>query len=102
MGRVAWDNKTAWIAIMEQFFTEDMIYDTNYNPNQDELNNSTGIEVWFYQEHIPFNLAFDNVTFNQLIFYQARKKQLPPLPMEKAGGKEISEQFRGLKNLELK
>ena len=66
--RVAWDNKTAWIAIMEQFFTEDMIYDTNYNPNQDELNNSTGIEVWFYQEHIPFNLAFDNVTFNQLIF----------------------------------
>merc|ERR1719187_335610 len=66
--RVAWDNKTAWIAIMEQFFTEDMIYDTNYNPNEEELNNSTGIEDWFYQEHIPYNLAFDNVTFNQLIF----------------------------------
>jgi len=66
--RVAWDNKTAWIAIMQQFFTEDMIYDTNYNPNDEELNNSTGIEDWFYQEHIPYNLAFDNVTFNQLIF----------------------------------
>eukprot|EP00091_Calanus_sinicus_P024507 TRINITY_DN882_c0_g1_i4.p1 TRINITY_DN882_c0_g1~~TRINITY_DN882_c0_g1_i4.p1 ORF type:complete len:227 (+),score=68.17 TRINITY_DN882_c0_g1_i4:94-774(+) len=66
--RVAWDNKTAWVAIMEEFFTEDMIYDTNYNPIEDELNNSTGIETWFYQEHIPFNLAFDNVTFNQLIF----------------------------------
>jgi len=66
--RVAWDNKTAWIAIMEEFFTADMIYDTNYSPNEDELNNSTGIEDWFYQEHIPYNLAFDNVTFNQLIF----------------------------------
>jgi len=65
---VAWDNKTAWIAIMEEFFTENMIYDTNYNPNEDELNNSTGIEDWFYQEHIPYNLAFDNVTFSQLIF----------------------------------
>jgi len=65
---VAWDNKTAWIAIMEEFFSEDMIYDTNYNPNGDELNNCTGIENWYYQEHIPYNLAFDNVTFSQLIF----------------------------------
>merc|ERR1712042_132283 len=66
--RVAWDNKTAWIAIMEQFFTEDMIYDTNYNPIADEMNNSTGIEAWFYAEHIPYNLAFDNVSFSQMIF----------------------------------
>ena len=27
---VAWDNKTAWTAIMEKFFTADMVYDTNY------------------------------------------------------------------------
>jgi len=65
---VEWDNKTAWVAIMEQFFTEDMIYDTNYNPNADEMNNSTGIEAWFYAEHIPYNLAFDNVSFSQMIF----------------------------------
>merc|ERR1719334_2815926 len=65
---VEWDNKTAWVAIMEQFFTEDMIYDTNYNPIADEMNNSTGIEAWFYQEHIPYNLAFDNVSFSQMIF----------------------------------
>jgi len=65
---VAWDNKTAWVAIMEQFFTADMIYDTNFNPNENEMNNVSGIEDWYYSEHIPYNLAFDNITFSQLIF----------------------------------
>ena len=69
---VAWDNKTAWTAIMEEFFTEDRIYDTNYSPDEN-LGNSTGIEDWYYKEHIPFNLAFDNVTFSQLIFASEEK-----------------------------
>jgi len=66
--RVAWNNKTEWVNIMKEFFTEDMIYDTNYNPIENQMNNGTGIEYWYEQEHIPYNLAFDNVTFNQLIF----------------------------------
>jgi len=65
---IAWDNKTAWVDLMQNFFSDDMIYDTNYNPNENELNNSTGIEDWFYAEHIPFNLAFDNTSWALLIF----------------------------------
>merc|ERR1711935_1333561 len=65
---VAWDNKTAWVSIMEQFFTADMIYDTSFNPHENEMNNVSGIEDWYYSEHIPYNLAFDNITFSQLIF----------------------------------
>jgi len=64
---VAWDNKTAWVDIMAQFFTEDMIYDTNYSPDN-TLGNSSGIEEWFYKEHIPWNMAFNNATFTQMIF----------------------------------
>ena len=30
--------------------------------------NSTGIDDWYEKEHIPYNLAFDNITFTQLIF----------------------------------
>lgn len=52
---------------MLMFFTEDMIYDSNYSPN-DDLGNSTGIKEWFDREHIPYNLAFDNCTFSQMIF----------------------------------
>ena len=48
-----------------QYFTEDMIYDTNWCPDG-SLSNSTGIEAWWDQEHIPYNLAFDNTTFNQV------------------------------------
>ena len=70
---VVWDNKTAWTDIMEDFFTEDMIYDTNYSPDSHVLGNSSGIENWYHREHIPFNLAFDNVTFNQLIFASEEK-----------------------------
>jgi len=64
---VAWDDWPAWEALMKQFFTEDMIYDSNYAPN-DDLGNSTGIREWFDREHIPYNLAFDNCTFSQMIF----------------------------------
>merc|ERR1712109_141007 len=64
---VAWDNKTAWVDIMGQFFTQDMIYDTNWAPDG-VIGNTSGIEDWFYSEHIPWNLAFDNATFAQMIF----------------------------------
>lgn len=64
---VAWDNRTAWTKIMSEFFTQDMIYDSNFSPNSD-LGNSTGIDEWYDREHIPYNLAFDNCTFSQLIF----------------------------------
>ena len=53
------------VDIMAQFFTEDMIYDTNYSPDE-HWGNSSGIEDWFYNEHIPWNLAFDNATFTQV------------------------------------
>jgi len=65
---IVWNNETAWVAAMRDYFAEDMVYDTNYDPNKDELNNSTGIENWYWSEHIPYNLAFDNITFTQLIF----------------------------------
>merc|ERR1719295_268444 len=41
---------------MAQFFTEDMIYDTNYSPDE-TLGNSSGIEEWF-----------NKATFTQMIF----------------------------------
>ena len=64
---VAWDDKETWVSTMKQFFTEDMIYDTNYSPDQ-YWGNTTGIENWFHSEHIPWNRAFDNATFSQMIF----------------------------------
>ena len=42
-----------------------MIYDTNWSPDF-TMNNSTGIREWWDAEHIPYNLAFDNTTFNQV------------------------------------
>ena len=44
-----------------------MIYDTNWSPDE-TMNNSTGIQEWWDNEHIPYNMAFDNATFNQMIF----------------------------------
>ena len=44
-----------------------MIYDTNWSPDN-TMNNSTGIQEWWDNEHIPYNMAFDNATFNQMIF----------------------------------
>jgi len=64
---VAWDDWEKWSEIMAEYFTEDMIYDTNWSPD-DTMNNSTGIQEWWDNEHIPYNMAFDNTTFNQMIF----------------------------------
>jgi len=64
---VEWDNWDKWSEIMAEFFTSDMIYDTNWSPD-DTMNNSTGIWEWWEHEHIPYNMAFDNTTFNQMIF----------------------------------
>ena len=64
---VEWDNWDKWSEIMAEFFTSDMIYDTNWSPD-DTMNNSTGIWEWWENEHIPYNMAFDNTTFNQMIF----------------------------------
>ena len=63
MDHTEWDNWGAWSDIMKQFFTEDMIYDTNWCPDG-TMGNSTGIQAWWEQEHIPWNMAFDNSTFN--------------------------------------
>ena len=62
---VAWDDWEKWSEIMAEYFTEDMIYDTNWSPD-DTMNNSTGIQEWWDNEHIPYNMAFDNTTFNQV------------------------------------
>merc|ERR1711874_527278 len=56
-----------WSQIMAEFFTADMIYDTNWSPDN-TMNNSTGIWEWWENEHIPYNMAFDNTAFNQMIF----------------------------------
>ena len=63
----AWDNKTSWLIVLSEFYTDDMVYDTNYTPNED-LNNSTDLGMWIDKEVIPYFVAFGNVTFNQLIF----------------------------------
>jgi len=60
-----WD---AWSTLMEPFWTEDMIYDTNWCDTQDVLGNSSGLQEWFDHEHVPWNIAFPNATFNQLLF----------------------------------
>ena len=67
---VEWDNWDKWSEIMAEYFTEDMIYDTNWSPDN-TMNNSTGIQAWWDAEHIPYNLAFDNTTFNQVTHYSS-------------------------------
>ena len=42
---ISWDDWEAWSKLMEQFFTQDMIYDTNWSPDN-TMNNSTGILEW--------------------------------------------------------
>jgi len=64
---VAWDDWDAWYEIMKEFWTEDMVYDSNWTPNGDFSNNS-GLQEFFDNEHIPFNLAFDNTTFAKMIW----------------------------------
>ena len=56
---------------MGQFFTQDMIYDTNWAPDG-VMGNTSGIEDWFYSEHIPWNLAFDNATFTQVGWFMVQ------------------------------
>merc|ERR1711915_50934 len=65
--QVAWDDWEAWYPLMQNFFTEDMVYDSNWTPNGD-FSNNTGIREWFDNEHIPFNLAFDNATFSLIVY----------------------------------
>ena len=99
---VEWDNWDKWSEIMAEYFTEDMIYDTNWSPDN-TMNNSTGIQAWWDAEHIPYNLAFDNTTFNQVRghFFSTHthemvfslslllKRQLPPpQPMPTPGGRD--------------
>jgi len=62
-----WDNWEKWSEVMKEFWTEDMIYDTLWSPD-DTMNNSTGLWEWFNNEHLPYMSAFDNATFNQMIF----------------------------------
>ena len=62
---IAWDNWEKWNECMSKYFTQDMIYDTNWSPDN-TMNNSTGIREWWDAEYIPYNLAFDNTTFNQV------------------------------------
>lgn len=63
---IAWDDWEGWYEIMKDFWTEDMVYDSNWTPNGHFSNNS-GIQEFFDNEHIPFNLAFDNTTFTNMI-----------------------------------
>merc|ERR1711963_188655 len=76
---VAWDDWEQWGGIMAKFFTDDMIYDTNYYDGTDVfMGNGTGIRSWYDREHIPINEAFDNQTFHQMIFAAERILLLPP------------------------
>jgi len=60
---IAWDDWNQWSQIMKNYFVDDMIYDSNWTPNQ-HFGNSSSLREWFDREHIPFNLAFDNTTFS--------------------------------------
>ena len=53
----------AWSAIMEPFWTTDLIYDSVHG-----VGNFTGLREWFDGEHVAFNRGFDEVVFNQLLF----------------------------------
>ena len=93
----AWENKRSWLIVLSEFYTDDMIYDTNYTPNQD-LNNSTDLGMWIDKEVIPYFVAFGNVTFNQSSLVRMR----PPLPqcMQRPLGGVILEQCQGPRSLD--
>merc|ERR1712166_1737818 len=63
-----WNNWSAWSALQKPFWTTNFVYDTVYTPSPGVLGNSTTLRQWYDHEHIPFNLAFTNVVFNQMIF----------------------------------
>jgi len=56
-----------WLVEMKDYWTEDMIYDSNWTPNGD-FGNSTGLEEWYYAEHIPFIHAFDSTAWATFIW----------------------------------
>merc|ERR1711871_1411110 len=58
----------SWSKAMDPFWTLDFTYDTNWTPFPGVLGNSTGLRQWFDHEHVKWNVAFPNCTFNQLIF----------------------------------
>ena len=64
---IAWDDWENWYEAMKDYWTEDMVYDSNSTPNGD-FGNTSGLEDWFYSEHIPFNLAFDNTSFTTMVW----------------------------------
>ena len=64
---IAWDDWENWYEAMKDYWTEDMVYDSNWTPNGD-FGNSSGLEDWFNSEHIPFNLAFDNTSFTTMVW----------------------------------
>lgn len=60
---VAVFNWTGWRAAQEPFWTPDLVYDTVHG-----LGNHTGLRGFYEGEHVPWNRAFDDVSFNQLLF----------------------------------
>jgi len=56
-----------WVEEMSPYWTDDMIYDSNWTPNGD-FGNSSGLEEWFYSEHIPYIHAFENVSYATIIW----------------------------------
>lgn len=67
---VEWNNFEKWTKIMETFFMPHFEYITIPYLN---LGVFTGIEKWYYGEHIPFNYAFPDTAFNQMIFVGSEK-----------------------------
>ena len=88
---IAWDDWEAWYEVMKDFLTEDMVYDSNWTPNGDFSNNSA-LQEFFDNEHIPFNLAFDNTNFAKMIWIGG-KTRLASLRMERLNGLVILGQF---------
>jgi len=62
---VAWDDIEQWHGLMDEFFVPEFNYVTIYGLGAGTF---TGIKDWFYGEHIPFNFAFPDTKFSQLIF----------------------------------
>jgi len=62
----AWDNYTEWSVAQKPFWTEDFAYETVEGFPWG--GNYTGLWEWFSGEHMPFNLAFWPLKFNQQMF----------------------------------
>ena len=53
----------AWQQAMAPFWTESFSYDSTIGSGK-----QVGLHDWFFGEHVTWNLAFTDVTFNQLVF----------------------------------